>query len=236
MAVRIICILAAVSLCTQIGDLGEQYGRAWADFDGDGFPDYCRVVGTPPSVSQRIAVSFSTGRNFEAQGTGPTIVSDPLDVGYAETRAWADFDGDGKADFVRLVGAGNSYFLRVTFSGGRSFGPEVTSGLIDPGYKEGRAWVDWNGDGKADYARIVGVPGHYKIKITFSNGRSFGQEIMSEDLDPGYPDSRIWQDVNGDNKDDFVRVVGNNREFIAVTLSTGSGFGKTYLRPVSVSK
>jgi hypothetical protein len=156
-------------------------------------------------------------------------MSPVLDWGYPEGRAWPDFNGDGKADFCRLVGGENlkTSYLKCTLSDGNGFGQEVTSGVVDWGYKEGRAWVDFNGDGKADYCRVVGNPGDVRLRCTLSAGASFGAEITSDAIDWGYPETRVWLDVNGDGKADFCRVIGNKHEFIACTLSAGTKFGPT---------
>ena len=129
-----------------------------------------------------------------------------------------------------------SSYVSCTLSTGTGFRQTITSGLIDWGYDTGRAWVDVNGDGKADYCRVVGGPnitnGH--VACTLSTGTGFGQTIMSPALDWGYDTGRSWVDVNGDGKADFCRRVGgqnNVSSYVSCTLSTGTGFGQKDHQP-----
>jgi len=202
-------------------DWGYPEGRAWVDFDGDGKADYCRLVGVENHVSSFVKCTLSTGTGF-----GQEIMSGVLDWGYPEGRAWVDFNGDGKADYCRLVGVQNlvSSFVQCTLSTGTGFGQTITSGVLDWGYPEGRAWVDFNGDGKADYCRIVGGAGNYHAQCTLSTGLSFGETYTSGVLDPGDPTTRYWVDLNGDGKADFCRLAAGN--ILKCLLSTGSGFGQ----------
>jgi hypothetical protein len=154
------------------------------------------------------------------------------DWGYEAGRGKVDFNGDGHIDLCRVIGTAypNSYVL-CSLSTGDSVeqlyaGQDVLSASIDWGYEAGRAWPDFNGDGKADYCRIRGVPGNYVATCLLSTGNGFGTEVNSPALDPGYEDTRIWRDVNNDGKADYCRIVGNNREIVRCTLSTGGAFGQ----------
>jgi hypothetical protein len=155
------------------------------------------------------------------------------DWGYEEGRAKVDFNGDGNLDLCRVIGSGypNSYVI-CSLSSGPALeqmyaGADVQSASIDWGYPAGRAWIDFNGDKRADYCRIVGGSENgFKAKCLLSTGTAFGSEIMSDAIDPGFEDTRLWKDVNNDGKVDFCRKVGNNREFIRCTMSAGTAFGQ----------
>ena len=210
-------------------DWGYADGRWWADVDGDGKADYCRTVGSVNNQSSHISCTLSTGAGF-----GQTITSGVVDWGLPQGRAWVDVNGDGKADYCRLIGNVNnqSSYISCTLSTGTGFGQTITSGVVDWGYADGRAWVDENGDGKADYCRTVGSVNNQSslISCTLSTGNGFGQTITSGVVDWGYPDGRAWVDVNGDGKADYCRTVGNvnnQSSYISCTLSTGTGFGQT---------
>ncbi len=195
------------------------------DFNGDGTADYCRVVGGPPS-GFHVACSMGGAGQFSQ-----TATSDALDVGYRNSYAWADATGDGRADYCRLVGGGPAPFqLRCTRSLGTHFGDDFLSGAADPGYPQGRAWVDFNGDGKVDYCRVTGVANDQHVQCTLSTGGGFGSVVSSPALDWGYEWSRSWTDVNGDGRTDYCRVVGGGPSpfFMACTLSHGSSFGTTW--------
>jgi hypothetical protein len=160
-------------------------GRAWVDFNADGRADYCRRVGNAYPTS-RISCTTSTGRGF-----GRTYISRVLDWGYETGRAWVDFNADGRADYCRRVG--NAYpasRISCTTSTGRGFGRTYISRVLDWGYETGRAWVDFNADGRADYCRRVGnaYPAS-RISCTKSTGRDttgFGRTFISSPLDWGY--------------------------------------------------
>ena len=151
----------------------------------------------------------------------------------------SDFSGDGKADYCRRVGGTNGVnsFVACTLSTGTGFGKTVLSPVLDWGYDTGRAWVDATGDGKADYCRVVGSTNGQdsKVACTLSTGTGFGTTITSPAIDWGYDTGRAWVDFNGDSKSDYCRRVGGTNgvnSFVACTLSTGTGFGRTVLSPV----
>jgi hypothetical protein len=227
---RIRCILATSEgfgreITSGEIDVGFFEGRGWADVDGDGRADYCRVVEGNTS-SGKLQCTLSTGAGF-----GATISSDVIDPGYFEGRSWVDVDGDGRADYCRVIernsGQGR---VRCTLSTGKGFGPEITSGAIEVGYFEGRGWADFDGDGRADYCRVVerNADGG-KLRCTLSDGSGFrATEITSIALDPGFHEGRGWADVNRDGRADYCRIVHYNVAIggIACILSDGTAFGR----------
>lgn len=135
-------------------------------------------------------------------------------------------NGDGKADFCRRVGDGGNQRVQCTLSTGSGFGVTFTSEKSDWGAELGRAWVDFNGDGRADYCRVIAGP---RVACTLSTGSAFGTTVVSPNLDQGYPRGRSWTDANGDGRADFCRLVGDaGNERMQCTLSTGSGYGLTF--------
>jgi hypothetical protein len=191
--------------------------------------DYCRRVGDENLKSSYVSCTLSSFIGF-----GGTITSGVVDWGYDAGVAWADFDGDGKADYCRRVGDENlkSSYVSCTLSTGTGFGATITSGVVDWGYDPGAAWVDVNGDGKADYCRRVGdenLKSSY-VSCTLSTGTGFGATITSGVIDWGYDAGVAWVDVNGDGKADYCRRVGDENlksSYVSCTLSTGTGFGAT---------
>ena len=194
-------------------DTGYDAGRAWVDVNGDHMADYCRVVG-----GYRVTCTISNGSGFY----GGAVTSDVIDPGYDAGRAWTDMNGDGRADYCRIVGSSNKY-VQCTPSTGNGFGLAVSSNALDPGYDDSRRWADVNGDGSADYCRIINSWG-YKIMCTLSGGSSFGT-TFSTGMDTGYGGTSVWADVNGDGRDDFCRQTGGNA---TCTLSNGTSFGGTF--------
>jgi len=156
-----------------------------------------------------------------------------FDWGYGWGRWSIDVNGDGTKDYCRVVGMPGDYGMWCTLSTSQRVedlyaGQTIQSDRIDVGYTDGRAWVDFDGDNKLDYCRIVGVQPSTFARCLVWEGNHFGREIDSAPLDWGYPETRKWADVNNDGRADFCRVVGNDHEFIQCTLSAGrDGFGKT---------
>ena len=86
-----------------------------------------------------------------------------------------------------------------------------TSEVLDWGYDAGREWVDFNGDGKADYCRRVGSVNNQSsyVSCTVSTGTGFGATHRSGVLDWGHDAGRRWVDFNSDGKADYCRVIGS---------------------------
>jgi hypothetical protein len=172
----------------------------------------------------------------------PEEPTDPVDTGGGGTtyQATADFNGDGAGDScaVKSTDATAACTVNAIPTGGTS-GINITySTKVDPGWMAGRAWVDHNGDGKADYCRVVD---YTRLACTVSTaptvppttigytqplGEGFGGTYYSQNLDAGWDDTRTWRDANGDGKIDYCRITGNF--FVgyqaSCTISTGQGF------------
>jgi hypothetical protein len=200
-------------------DPGWDVGRAWVDVIGDRRADYCRVVG---SWDKRVQCTLSTGDGF-----GATVSSAALDPGYDNGRQWADFNGDGRSDYCRIVESGGTA-LSCTLSTGDGFGQTITSRAEDDGWDDGRAWTDFDGDGLADYCRRVGGIGNWAnhMQCTLSTGGGFGQTITSPVMDTGYDGTGAWADVDGDGRADYCREQSGRR--VQCTVSTGAGFGESF--------
>jgi hypothetical protein len=140
----------------------------------------------------------------------------------------ADFNGDGRVDFCQIATRPGFTGLSCKLDGTNQV---IQSGNLDLGYPEGRAFVDFDGDKKQDYCRVIGTasPNSY-VTCTLSEGTAFGATLPSPSLDWGYPETRQWRDANGDGKADFCRVIGNYRDTMACTFSLGRVkpyFGRT---------
>ena len=183
-------------------DPGYAGTRRWADFDGDGRTDYCRHVGDP-STDQRVSCTRSSPAPFAS-----SVVSPKLAWGEESGRAWVDGNGDGRADYCRLVVAGDAR-VSCTYSTGTGFGSTATSSTIDAGYVGGRAWADFDGDGRIDYCRHVGAPGIAEsLSCTLSLAAGFGSSVVSAHVGWGEDSGRGWADFDGDGKADFCRAIG----------------------------
>ena len=112
------------------------------------------------------------------------------DAGKADP-AWVDFDGDTQVDYCRRIAAsgtdGAGGRVSCTLSTGSGFGATITSGVTDWGYESGRAWSDFNGDGRADFCRRTGYDNlaHSTVSCTLSTGSGFGATVTSGVTDWG---------------------------------------------------
>ncbi|MEV4062419.1 LamG domain-containing protein [Nonomuraea dietziae] len=207
-------------------DWGQEAGRAWVDVNADGKTDYCRVRGTQNHTDAHLSCTPSTGTGF-----GADINSGNTDWGDAGNRAWADVNADGKTDYCRGVGSDTGQSMACTLSAGTGFGTTITSGVLDWGQEAGRAWVDVNADGKADFCRVRGTQNHTDahLSCTPSTSTGFGADIDSPNLDGGYLPGRTWVDPNGDGKADYCRRVGTvSDQKVGCTLSAKDGFGMSF--------
>jgi hypothetical protein len=150
-----------------------------------------------------------------------------------ELVSFADVNGDRRADRCQLEGQGATKTIacRLTneegFAQGATF--QSTPG-IDAGYPDlPRAFVDVNGDRKADFCRVVGDASKLlACNLAGTNGFASGQYDFRSisGIDLGYGDApRSFADVNGDGKADFCRAVGDNNRFLACNLAETTGFG-----------
>ncbi len=141
-----------VSQQAGITRIGESWGNAWGDFDGDGYLDLWAT-----NHKQKPSLYRNNG-----DGTFTDIIDDVWDANpHADTHgvAWADFDNDGDQDLIVLSGGGggtnainpkhNNHFY-VNENGilkekAAEFG--ISLPLL-----RGRSplWFDWNGDGRLD--------------------------------------------------------------------------------------
>ena len=141
-----------VSQQAGITRIGESWGNAWGDFDGDGYLDlWVTNHKHKPSLYRN-----------NGDGTFTDIIDAVWDANpFADTHgvAWADFDNDGDQDLIVLSGGGggtnptdtrnnNHFYLNEN---GRLIESAAAFGLALPLFR-GRAplWFDWNNDGQLD--------------------------------------------------------------------------------------
>ncbi|HYC59351.1 MAG TPA: hypothetical protein VEK79_07275 [Thermoanaerobaculia bacterium] len=154
-------------------------------------------------------------------------VSVSVEVGFEGTRGWADVDRNGTLDFCRILSSRGAYPSCRLFDGTKFTTREVSGDRLDAGWdiEDGRAWVDVNDDGYADFCRVVGSPA--RVDCTLSTGTGFGNTISSPDIGGGGARGahiRFWVDANKDRKTDFCHVSGTT---VTCHLSSGKGFDKT---------
>ena len=135
-----------------INRIGESWGNAWGDFDGDGYLDlWATNHKHKPSLYRN-----------NGDGTFTDIIDEVWNANpYADTHgsAWADFDNDGDQDLVVLSGGGGG-INRTNAKHDNHFYVNENGMLIERAAEfgidfpllRGRAplWLDWNRDGYLD--------------------------------------------------------------------------------------
>jgi hypothetical protein len=204
--------------------------RAFVDVNGDKKADFCRFVRSEAStlLACNLAETNGFGANQYQYQSIPGI-----DLGYSDApRSFADVNGDGKADFCRVVGDA-SRLLACNLAGINGFGAnqyQYQSVLgIDLGYSDApRTFADVNGDRRADFCRVVGDARFLACNLAGTNGFGANQYQFRSisNIDLGYSDApRSFADVNGDRRTDFCRVVGDASRFLACNLAGTNSFG-----------
>jgi hypothetical protein len=166
-----------------------------------------------PDAGYIYAVSSISAGTGESSSVSMVAISD------SATPELTDFDGDGRADFCRRVGGtGPESRVACTVSTGVGFGETFISAPVDWGYDTNRAWVDFDGDGRADFCRRVGGTGpESRVACTVSTGVGFGETFISAPVDWGYDTNRAWVGPTGSS----VNLVGTGT--LTGTVVTGSG-------------
>jgi len=166
------------------------------------------------------AFTFSVGHTAGAGPPGPWFadVSDSCGLGESglgsdvkgDTLAVADFNGDGKPDF--LYGAGNGMLF---LNAGGKFALKADSGIAYKPGKVGPALCDFDGDGLVDLF-VPQIDGTCKLFKNAGNG-TFAPVGAAGDLSKPIPGavSAAWGDFDNDGKPDLLVCClrGSNRYF-----------------------
>lgn len=220
--------------------------RAWVDLDGTGNVDFCRIL--PEGIEARtegvltwtskratdvLTCNLSQNASLEGlyQGSQRSI---PLPTKERTTYfAWVHFHDTQHLDFCRAIPTstdGRKGRLSCTVWDGTGFGRTISTPEgqpIDLGLPSGRAWVDFNGDGRADFCTLIVSPKlERQLACWLSEGDKFSAvPIVSYDVHwPTNSKLRTWVDVNADGKIDFCSLRGPNNEFFECVLSDGESF------------
>ncbi|MCF3615941.1 FG-GAP-like repeat-containing protein [Planktothrix agardhii 1806] len=197
---------------------------AWADYNGDGKKDF-------------LLTGFNNSGNcisklYKNTGSGFSFIEDSsvsLPGVYLSSVAWADYNGDGKPDFLLTGWDGSGTISKLYINTGSGFIEVEDTSVSLPGVADGSvAWTDYSGDGKPDLL-LTGFADYsgYISKLYINTGFGFIEDT-SVSL-PGVSSSSVaWADYNGDGKKDFLltgRDNSNSGNYISkLYKNTGSGF------------
>jgi uncharacterized protein affecting Mg2+/Co2+ transport len=144
----------------------------------------------------------------------------------AQSYRGADFNGDGKSDLANIWNDGGSTSANVYLSNGTAL-PEARWATKQGGYAEVQRWfyADFNGDGKADMAKVWNDGGLMSCDVHLSNGSSFAMSSWAKQSGTfAYTDKWYVGDFNGDKRADLARTFndgGANSVRIYLTNATG---------------
>jgi lysophospholipase L1-like esterase len=174
----------------------------WADFDGDGREDYLVIAD-----SGAVTVWLDKGGDGHGGWSSYGQVTTGLTTDRSQVR-FADFDGDGRADYLRILpgGAVVVYLNR----GGDGNGGWVNDGQVATGLSadpEQVRFADFDGDGKADYLRYT-ASGAVTVYLN-GGGDGHGGWVNDGQIATGttaVPEQVRWADFDGDGKADYLAL------------------------------
>ncbi|MBL8950369.1 MAG: VCBS repeat domain-containing M23 family metallopeptidase [Myxococcaceae bacterium] len=228
-----------------------EYQVLQGDLNGDGLQDLVTASKNAKwGWSGWMAVDLSTGSGFTSTTWAAATHAHMRNGGSSSDYRvlGGDFNGDGRLDLVTLspnalgAWAGN---VGVELSNGSGFdfqwwpaSTPVHMRNVAPGFRYQVLTGDFNGDGKTDLATVSpNAPWGWEgfVAIELSTGTGFTSVTWNAGLPQHMrgggvsSDYRVFAaDFNGDGKTDLASVSPNAlwgwAGFIAVELSTGSGF------------
>ncbi|MFI6155490.1 FG-GAP-like repeat-containing protein [Kitasatospora sp. NPDC051170] len=183
----------------------------WADFDGDGKADYI-TVGSNGAINVWLNRGGDTGGGWQPLGqVAAGLTADPNRVRFA------DFDGDGVADYICINPDGSvQVYLNRGGDGHGGWQPlgQVASGMTTDLSRV--RFADIDGDGRADY-NVIGANGSISTYLnrggdTGGGWANYGQ-IAAGGLTTD-PNRVRLADIDGDGKADYS-AVGANGSIVA---------------------
>ncbi|MEU1290673.1 FG-GAP-like repeat-containing protein [Kitasatospora sp. NPDC005856] len=168
----------------------------WADFDGDGRADYV-IVNDNGSV--RVFLNKGGDGHGGWSDLGQVATGMTSDRGRVR---FADYDGDGRADYILINGDGS---VRVFLNkGGDGHGGWSDLGQVATGLTANPAQVtfaDFDGDGRTDYV-ITQADG--AVGVFRNNGIGSWSDLGKVAGGVTSDSSRIkWADIDGDGRADY---------------------------------
>jgi hypothetical protein len=195
------------------------YGYYSGDVNGDGNTDIIQPWsngGTLAIIAHDISgpsTNLICNNTMNGIGTG--------NVGFLA----ADFDGDGKSDFVQGWNNGNHLAFNVFKSNSTSFSYYSTFTMPLGSGSLRLLPVDMDGDGKTDIAQLWNNNGKMGLNIYKSTGTSYIYSY-STTFNEGSGNIGVFPaDYNGDGKTDIVELWSNNGSLAEIVYkSTGSSY------------
>jgi len=208
------------------GGIGsDSYGNGIGDFDGDGDLDYIMASGFWDG-SIYFFEKLGPGNQFQA----PVTVAEWTPGFFPMDMAVADFNGDGKLDFVMSHDASGNCGLYLGNGLGQGGDLSFTYTLLEnaaPLYSSGADAADFNNDGHADFVVApsfsIMFPGfsNHEFYVNLGNGDgTFDEALIFDSYDLSSYDGVAAADFNNDGKVDLAAASSGYLD-----IYTGNGDG-----------
>ncbi|MCF3620233.1 S8 family serine peptidase [Planktothrix agardhii] len=192
---------------------------AWADYSGDGKQDFLLTGWSSSGGISKLYKNTGSGFSEDTSVSLPGV--------YYGSVAWADYNGDGKQDFLLTGHSSSGGISKLYKNTGSGFSEDTTISL--PGVYSGSvAWADYSGDGKQDFLLTGYSSSGNPISKLYKNTGSGFSEDTSVSLPGVFYSSVAWADYSGDGKQDFLLTGWSSSGSYISKLykNTGSGFSE----------
>jgi len=207
---------------------GYENTRVWRDVNHDGFVDFCRVIRTHQN-HLALQCTLATGANIDQIYAGASFESEISAEGTLTAGHWAYMTKNDSTWFCRTISIGGrrGYLSCIPVLDG-AFGTEVRSReAVDLGAASGRAWVDFNADGKPDFCTLVEQrAGVGNLVCHLESDQTFAEEPIKSTQMRWQPIASMRQWIsNSQGTVNFCTVAGPGNRFVDCVASDGKAFG-----------